>query len=1185
MPPSATLITDEITPGFLLMQGNRLELLQQVLIDWLKQHPLAPLENETFLVQSNGMAQWLRLGLARPRTAEGGGLGIATGIEMILPARLQWQCYRAVLGADYVGAEAPLDKDKLVWRLMRLLPQLVNSPTFEPLHHYLFTDQTAQQTDERRLYQLSLRIADQFDQYQVYRADWLHHWQEGHDELPARETALPDDQRWQPALWRALLADIAMPHGAPSGPKMAAGRADVHDAFKRAVSARNKRPDGLPRRIIVFGLSSIAPQVLDVLAAVSRWSQVLVCFLNPCEYYWGDSIDGHQLFAQRYQGKIPNKPTPEQTAHPLLAAWGRQGRDLMRLLDQFEENAELATNALTLTPFESPINDGGASSLLALIQEDILKLRSPGDLRALNRRLEPKQDQSLRFHIAHSPLREVEILHDQLLAAFEADASLKPTDIIVMVPDMSLYAPAISAIFGRFKRDDPHHIPFSISDQAAQGQLALINALEHILNLPRSRLLRSELLDLLGSPLLLTRFGLSSTDVPILHDWIDSAGIRWGLNAAHREPFGVPAGVGQNTWIFGLNRLLLGYLSGDENAVWSGIEPHPVMDGMSAELVGKLAQLVDRLNTYSHLLGKKYTPAAWLELIRQLMADFFVLSNEHHSLDAPEIQIELDTLERLNNELELWLADCSAAGFDNAIDIDTVRHAWLNRLEPHRLHQRFIVGGVNFATLMPMRAIPYRHIYLLGMSDANYPRHQTPNDFDLMNGRYRPGDRARREDDRYLFLEALLAARERLSISWVGHNINNNKIRPASVLVSQLRDYLDQFWQAPEPYTSSEIQTTEHPLHPFSRRYFSPDNVDLFTYANDWRAVHDQALGDQKPALPIWLPDEPLTLDALSDFLRTPAHTLLTARFGIHLKSATAELEDHEPFELDGLQRWQLKKDNNDRVRHQLTHHANSAPQITPPTIEHIKAVISTQYRQARLSGQLPIVSPAFEHSELLPLIDQWQRWLELNQRFHQVVPPPAAFHIQNSHGLELEASVTDVLTAESSLQNESMARLIFIEGKLHRGQDIEWYKCVAQWPAHLLAQLTHGNVETYLIGETGTLCFKSIEPDSAKQHLITLLDAWFDATQAPYPLACKTAFCWLAQETTLENPDAALNKAKVCFEGNKNASGEVTNSPALARIWPDFSTLITGLSFSKAQFTELSQRIYAPIKEAIESC
>ncbi|OZB79683.1 MAG: hypothetical protein B7X28_08165, partial [Halothiobacillus sp. 13-55-253] len=296
------------------------------------------------------------------------------------------------------------------------------------------------------------------------------------------------------------------------------------------------------------------------------------------------------------------------------------------------------------------------------------------------------------------------------------------------------------------------------------------------------------------------------------------------------------------------------------------------------------------------------------------------------------------------------------------------------------------------------------------------------------------------------------------------------------------------------------------------------------------------------------------------------------------------ELEDHEPFELDGLQRWQLKKEINDRVRHQLAIQAHATSQMTTPTIEHISALISTQYGQARLGGRLPIVSPAFEYSELLPLIDQWQRWLELNLRFHQTAAKSPVRSIRSDRGIMLEASVPDVYSTESSIPNETLARLIFIEGKLHRGQDIEWHKCVAQWPAHLLAQLTHGSVETYLIGETGTLCFTPIETEMAKQHLLTLLDAWFDAVQAPYPLACKTAFCLLAQEMTPENTDSALKKARECFEGNMKAPGEVTNSPALARLWPDFSTLINGQSFAKKQFTELSQIIYAPIKDAIEA-
>lgn len=1199
-----------ITPGFLLLQSNRLEVLRLLLIDWLKTNPLAPLENETVLVQSNGMAQWLKLGLATDRKASGGGLGIASGLEMLLPARLQWQCYRAILGVHAVPKDSPLDKDPLVWRLMRLLPDLLNEPDFSPLHHYVLpNDQPDNGPDERRLYQLALRLADQFDQYQVYRADWLLYWQQGHNALPPSEpspggTALDPEQLWQPKLWRAITADIQAQqpeHGENSDVML--GRAGLHQAFLQAANQHQNHPTGLPRRIIVFGLSSIAPQILDVLATIAHWTQVIVCLQNPCQHYWGDIIDGHQLFSTAYRGKQPRKlaraDNPEDLsgqAHPLLAAWGRQGRDLMRLLDTFEDNTRLTrspdnnlSNHLSLTAFESPCAAQSQPSLLSLIHDDILELRSPAELLDLQRRLMPHDAQSLQFHIAHSPLREVEILHDQLLAALEADASLTPTDIIVMVPDMSIYAPAIAAIFGRIDRSDPRFIPFTISDQTTGSQTPVINALDRLLRLPQARLGRSEVLDLLGTPLLRAKFGIKEADIPTLHTWIDAAGIRWGLDAMHREHFDLPPGITQNTWLFGLNRLLLGYLSGDSQAMWQGIEPYPAMDSISAGLIGYLADLINQLSHYTHVLAQPYTPEEWQHCLQNLMTDFFQ-EPDLHSPDSSRNNAsdDLETHARLLTSLAQWRTDCHTAHFTQPINIDTVRHAWLDRLEPHRLQQRFLVGGVNFATLMPMRAIPYRQVYLLGMDDASYPRRQPPSDFDLMAARYRPGDRARREDDRYLFLEALLAAREKFVVSWVGRNINNNQTRPASVLVSQLHDYLDQFWHASGDGKASEHLTTHHPLHPYSRQYFSGKNPALFTYATDWRAIHSTEIAAQTTtkapsesttlSLPIWRPERVLSLNDLSKFLRAPAQLLFKERFGIQLQAINEDLEDHEPFELDGLKRWQIKHQLNDRVRQKIA----SAANFIHPTPEELSTYLHQQYHKLLHSGQFPIMVALTADEFLAPLMTQWQTWQTLKQHYEHRLPTQQRQSLCGNQGIALEAQTQDLFQAEDGHR----ARLIFIEGKLHqaeptRPENIRRDKCVNQWPAHLFAQLTGHPVETHLIGETGTVRLPPIDEPTARHQLINLLDSWFDAIQQPYPIACKTAFCWLENHKVA--PDQAIDKARICFEGGYNVQGEIENDPILARIWPNFDTLLNNQLTQNQRFTDLCQQLYQPIITALQ--
>ncbi len=324
---------NELTPGLMVVHGNRLETLRELAVEWMRRHPLAPLENELVLVQSNGIAQWLKLALAAQD-----GLGIAAAVQVELPARFLWQSYRSVLGGDSIPRESPLDKAPLTWRLLRLLPGLLAGEAFAPLRQFLADDH-----DLRKRHQLAERLADLFDQYQVYRADWLADWAAGRDQLrDARGQARPLDAAlcWQPALWRALLADVG-------GSQAADSRAGVHPRFIAALETASQRPRGLPRRVIVFGISALPEQTLQALAAMARFSQVLLCVHNPCRHYWGDIVADQDLLRERYRHNARHAQKPPAASrgaadlqahgHPLLAAWGKQGRDYIALLNHHDD--------------------------------------------------------------------------------------------------------------------------------------------------------------------------------------------------------------------------------------------------------------------------------------------------------------------------------------------------------------------------------------------------------------------------------------------------------------------------------------------------------------------------------------------------------------------------------------------------------------------------------------------------------------------------------------------------------------------------------------------------------------------------------------------------------------------------------------------------------------------------------
>lgn len=1220
VPRSAALTDADLSPGLILIHGNQAESLRDLLVTWMKRHPLAPLETEVVLVQSNGIAQWLKFALAAD--AGRGGCGIAAGLSFSLPSRFLWQAYRAVLGRDAVPEVSPFDETLLQWRLMRILPTLGVEPVYRPLQRFLDDD-----ADLRKRFQLAERVADLYDQYQVYRADWLAAWARGEDVLiDARGgvSPLPEEQRWQAALWRHLHADIGAARPATGGAARAAGgRATVHEAFleRARALADAPRPPALPRRVLVFGISALPRQSLEVLAALAQWSQVLMCVHNPCEHYWADIVSGQDLLRARAsrQARKPGSPPAlsEEAlhlhAHPLLAAWGKQGRDTIALLDEHDDPGARAGHQRRFAAIGERIDlfvATAGATLLQQIQDDIRALRPLPEIRRLGRTVDPAGERSLCFHVAHSRQREVEILHDQLLAAFDADPGLRPRDVIVMVPDIDAYAPHIQAVFGLDEPHDRRFIPFSLADQGPRRIDPLLHALEHLLGLPQSRLAVSDVLDLLEVPALRARFGLAADDVPVLHRWIRGANIRWGLHGEQRAHLALPdAGeAAPNSWLFGLRRMLLGYAAGAEAAPWQGIEPYGEIGGLDAALLGPLAVLLARLDDAWRMLRTPATPRAWGERLRALLAHFF----------APAAAADAYTLSRLDAALQRWLDACDEAALDEPLPLAVVAGHWLDSVDDGGLGQRFFAGAVTFATLMPMRAIPFRHICLLGMNDGDYPRTREPLDFDLMGRDYRPGDRSRREDDRYLFLEALLSARERLYVSWVGRSINDNTERPPSVLVGQLRDHLGAGWRLAGDEASSAADaarallaalTVEHPLQPFSMRYFAPDPAAsaLFTYAHEWRrsplpaSAAGAAAGSA--SLPPMQREEPLSVGELADFLHDPVKAFFRRRLGVAFEHEDPASTDVEPFVLDGLQKWQLQDEL-------ITAQADALARAEAPAAAREACLGAIRRRGELAAGAFGerLATELAEPMEALfdaytQALARWPRNVEgeFELRFEAVCDGVRLELADWLGGLRCrdgdggdEAWIAQGATG-GAVPAASSAVIVLEPSDLVKDRHYRGEKLIRHWVRHLAWQCARGAVTTVVVSKKGVVALAPLEAAAAAERLRDLLAAWQDGMGRPLPLAVRTAFAWLRarpgsvhggeeERGDGEREDGsaagkALAAARTVYEGGYGNDGELGASPYLRRAFPDFDALVGG-----GEFQALAEHLLRPLHDAIHS-
>jgi len=1116
-------MSSTITPGLLILHGNQMELLRSAVFDWLRKHPLGALEEEVFLVQSNGVAEWLKIALAED-------LGVCAATRVALPARFMWEAYRGMLGRERVPTRAPFDKDPLTWRLMRLLPTLLQQDGYAPLARFL-----ADGDAERRL-QLAERVADLYDQYQVYRADWLEDWAAGRDVLRrASGEALPlaPEQRWQACLWRAV-------HESLPPEQRWSGRATIHQQFLAAVGQDLAPAARLPRRVVLFGMSTLPYQTLQAVAALARHTQVLFAVPNPCRFYWGDIIEGRELLkaARRRQplragpdlGALPIEELHAHS-HPLLASWGRQGRDFVRMLDEFDNQDPPAQGSDGVHLRVDLFADDDGATLLAQAQaavRDLVPLAEHPHVAPL------ASDRSIEFHVTHSVQREVEVLHDQLLSWFAHDPTLRPRDIVVMVPDIDTFSPAIHAVFDQHRRLDARHIPFEIGDVRDRSVNPLLVSLEWLLRLPQQRCRQSEVRDLLDVPAVAQRFGLSDEDLPILGRWIEGAGVRWGLDREHRAGLGLGMAGEQNAWIFGVRRMLLGYASG-AGASFGDIEPYAEVGGLDAALAGSLAQLVDCLLTWRAALDQPRRPAEWGAAAREMLSCFYAASDEADRL----------TLAGLGEALQCWLETCAAAGFDEAVPLAVLREAWLNELDQPTLNHQFVSGGVTFCTLMPMRAVPFRVVCLMGMNDGDFPRRAQHADFDLLAlpGMARPGDRSRRDDDRYLMLEALLAARDKFYISWVGRNVRDNSEQPPSVLVAQLRDYLAAGWDL-----DLRERTTEHALQPFSRRYFQRGG--LLTYAGEWRSAHgaqQDAAADSLPRHELE-PDFVLKLAELASFLRQPARYFFRRRLGVVFADAAQVGEDEEPFALDALERYQIED-------HLLDDSGEPEP------IDQVRATLAARAARLAREGVLPIglLGRMWQEQLVSSLTPVRTEWLRLGARFPQAAPKLAvSFELD---GVPLDDWI-DRLRSNAEDGDGQTAWLLQLSSRvLDRHGKPRGDKLIGPWLRQLASAAAGSPVAGYLVARDAVLEMAPLSQDDSLAVLRDLARLWRANMDRALPVACRTALAQLAEADP-----------RPVYDGGFELSGEVEDL-CLARLWPDFDALR-----SAGGWPELAEELYGPL-------
>ncbi len=1043
--------------------ANRLENLV-FLLDRVMQTGTndAILSEEIILVQSKGMQHWLNLKLAESR-------GISMNLSFSLPMQFFWNQIRIVLGKDKVPEKSTYSREVLSWRIHDLLAsdEVINNPLCQEATRYWLAKEGTGEANESKRFQLACQLADLFEQYLIFRPDWIIQWEKG------EQADHNDAAKWQALIWQMLVTQD------PQHPV---------NLLKQAMNSLKQQKHHLPERISLFGINTLPPLWLEFLSELGEQTQVHFFHLNPCVEYWGDLKTDKAQAREQFYRWLNSSDLPAirhsadaqsiETTNPLLANLGAQGKDFLYLLAEhssieipvFESAQELASE------------QGKQATVLQQIQADILQLRD-------RRYPQPEKsniDNSITLSSAHSALREIQALHDWLLHQINNDKSLTPKDILVMCPNVENYAPYVDAVFAHGWNDLNEQIPplpCSIADRTLKDSEPLVQAFIDLLDLPDSRFQVSRILGYLRLPALQEKFNFSEDDLLLLERWINHAAIHWGLDAEHKQQ--ILISDTNNTakkdlndkfsWHQGLNRLLLGFAQSDQTTIYQDQLLLPDVEGDEALLLGRYFELLEQLQYYARALKTDRTPAAWKQFLLQAKDTLF----SPLSVDSNAQQI----IEQAIDDLGEYT---SGANYDKKLPLSVIRDFLISHFSQPEPGRQFMAGQVTFCSMVPMRSVPFRIIAVLGLNDGEFPRQRQPMGFDLMAmAAPRKGDRSLRGDDRYLFLEALISCREKLYLSYQGHDIKTNNKREPSLVLQELINYLEKGygWKLSEGESPGDNKNVfKVPLQAFNKANYSDPKLKSFNA--DWLKLSEpgELRNNLKKVGELLVTDDSedsdnitISAEQLVQFFDNPGKQFAQRRLGLYFDQKQSSIpEDSEPFVADHLDRYLIQ----DKIINTVLSEDDNEQAMTD------------LMRGFSLSGSLPD-TPVIEED-----LQQWQQQAcEFADHINGLIR-------QKDCQLETKpVSITiDRVTIEAELPLSGNSLLYWRLANAKGKDDMRL------WIHHLIAQLAFQNSSQscqtrgiFRAAKDDKLLTVHFDPlDSAHKLLSELIQCWQEGMQEP---------------------------------------------------------------------------------------
>lgn len=436
--------------------------------------------------------------------------------------------------------------------------------------------------------------------------------------------------------------------------------------------------------------------------------------------------------------------------------------------------------------------------------------------------------------------------------------------------------------------------------------------------------------------------------------------------------------------------------------------------------------------------------------------------------------------------------------------------------------------------MLPMRSIPFKVIALLGLNEGEFPKIDNIPTFDLVGQNFRKGDRSRRSDDRYQFLEILLSARQQLIVTYQGLSIQNNDDIAPSVVISELLDALESYYQLTG-------LVTKHPLQAFSHRYFE-ESSDLFSFSQTNYETANALIKTKQQPEQWWqgsLETEIRDVIELSDlfsFYRHPQNYFLQHKLGLNFAAIEENIDERELFELNGLDLYDI---NQQWVEYRLN--------------DKIFSLKKLQAQGRWLSGNYG--KQVFEQHQLA--IDEFSELIK-----------------QQGIGKKLEDRFIDIHVGDYRL----IGKLgnIYANGCLiYRYANLKGKDFMLAWLHHLIINQIQP-INTHLISLDESLVFNT--KNQQANTLKALIAYYIQGQQQPNAFFTESAFAYTKQALKLKT--SSRSKKTALIVAQELLAKEIENNRALHQLYQNVEDLTALLN---EDFETQCKNLILPAWEAIQ--